>query len=182
MLPSIIPPGYTLATGDASRRLRSKREQMMPWRFGEADLDCADVSTLVALHHGEMKRHSPPDACHVLPAEALRGSSITLFELRDEDCSLMGIGALKELGPDHGELKSMRTHPDALGRGVGGALLAGLVEEARRRGYARLSLETGSTANFAGALRLYEREGFVRSEPFGGYPASPFTRFYARTL
>ena len=49
---------------------------------------------------------------------------------------------------------------------------AALVKEARGRGYQRLFLETGSTEEFAAALRLYEREGFSISEPFGGYPPS----------
>jgi putative acetyltransferase len=89
---------------------------------------------------------------------------------------------LKEIEPGHGEIKSMRTAPEALGRGVGGAMLAHIVAEARSRGYRRLSLETGSTPEFTAALRLYERDGFVPCGPFGGYPTSDFTRFFTREL
>ena len=55
-------------------------------------------------------------------------------------------------------------------------------EQARTRGYHRLSLETGSTEPFAAALRLYESEGFVPCGPFGDYIDTPFTRFFTREL
>jgi putative acetyltransferase len=145
------------------------------------ELDHADVQALLALHFAAMRSHSPPDACHVLSADALRAPSITLFTVREEG-RLLGIGALKELEPDHGEIKSMRTAPDQLGRGVGKRLLAAIMTEARARGYRRLSLETGSTAEFAAALRLYDGAGFVSCSPFGGYAPSPFTRFLAFDL
>src|SRR5206468_7242571 len=99
-----------------------------------------------------------------------------------ENGTLMGVGALKELTLHHGEIKSMRTAPAALGRGVGRALLHLIVGEAKSRGYVRLSLETASTNPFAAALRLYESEGFIRSGPFGGYEDTPFTRFFTREL
>ena len=99
-----------------------------------------------------------------------------------ENGKLLGVGALKELSPDHAEIKSMRTAPAALGRGIGRALLNHIVGEARSRGYRRLSLETGSTEPFAAALRLYESEGFEPCSPFGGYQDTPFTRFFTRPL
>jgi putative acetyltransferase len=153
----------------------------MSWTFHKDDLDSADVQSLLAFHFQQLRGHSPPEACHVLPADGLRDPSVTLWSLREAG-RLLGIGALKELSPDHGEVKSMRTAPEALGRGVGGAILDQLVAEARWRGYRRLSLETGSTAPFAAALRLYQREGFVACGPFAGYQDTPFTRFFTRAL
>jgi putative acetyltransferase len=128
-----------------------------------------------------MRASSPPEACHVLPIDGLRDPALTFWSARDNG-QLVGVGALKELEPRHGEVKSMRTAPEHLGRGVGSLILAYIVEEARRRGYERLSLETGSTAEFAAALRLYERDGFKPCGPFGGYPESPFTKFYTMEL
>ena len=150
--------------------------------FTEHDLDAPDVAALLDLHFAAMRGISPPEACHVLPAASLRDPAIRFFSARDEDGTLLGIGALKTLAPDHGEIKSMRTAPAALGCGVGGAILAHLVEQARAVGMTRLSLETGSTADFAGAMRLYERDGFSPCEPFGGYAPSPFTRFFSRAI
>lgn len=153
----------------------------MTWTFQLGDLDAADVRALLALHAESMRSNSPADACHVLAADRLRDPGIAFWSLR-EASRLLGFGALKEVEPRHGEVKSMRTAPDALGRGVGTALLHHIVGEARRRGYRRLSLETGSTVAFAAALRLYEREGFVPCGPFGGYKATAFTRFMTRSL
>ncbi|GAA4715898.1 GNAT family N-acetyltransferase [Sphingomonas lutea] len=154
---------------------------MSGFSFHQDDLDSPDVQALLDSHFAQMRSNSPPDACHVLPIDGLRDAEVTLWSAR-EDGRLLGVGALKQLSPDHGEVKSMRTAPDALGRGVGRALLHHIIGEARRRGYRRLSLETGSTAPFAAALRLYAQEGFVPCGPFGGYADTPFTRFFTREI
>ncbi|MBA3526043.1 MAG: GNAT family N-acetyltransferase [Pseudomonadota bacterium] len=153
----------------------------MAAQFLEGDLDRADVRALLELHFSAMRSTSPPDACHVLALDGLREPGLTFWSMR-EDGRLLGVGALKQLAPDHGEVKSMRTAPEALGRGVGTAILAHIVAAARSRGYSRLSLETGSTKPFEAALRLYQREGFLPCGPFGGYQATPFTRFFTRAL
>lgn len=149
--------------------------------FHAGDLDSPDVQSLVDFHFKQMRETSPPDGCHVLPADGLRDPSVTFWSVR-EGGELLGVGALKQLAAGHGEIKSMRTAPAARGRGVGRALLARIVAEARSRGYSRLSLETGSTEPFAAALRLYESEGFVPCGPFGEYRDTPFTRFFTRAL
>lgn len=151
------------------------------WSFHEAELDCADVRTLLAQHFAEMRAGSPPSACHVLPADGLKSPEIRFFTLR-ENGSLLGCGALKRLSPGHGEIKSMRTADSALGRGVGKALLDHIVTRAREEGMVRLSLETGSTAQFGAATRLYEREGFKPCGPFADYCDTPFTRFFTRAI
>lgn len=161
----------------ASGALRSNQD----WTFHEGDLDSADVRALLDIHFREMRGTSPPEACHVLPIDGLRDPAVIFWSLR-ENGELLGVGALKELGGDHGEIKSMRTAPAALGRGVGRALLNHIISEARLRGYKRLSLETGSTEPFAAALRLYESEGFIACGPFGEYQDTPFTRFFTRLL
>ena len=153
----------------------------MTTQFIAGDLDSADVQALLELHFSSMRSNSPPEACHVLPADGLRDPALTFWSMR-QDGDLLGVGALKELSPQHGEVKSMRTAPEALGRGVGSAILGHIVAEARGRGYKRLSLETGSTEPFAAALHLYQREGFTPCEPFSGYEPTPFTRFFSRTL
>ncbi len=147
----------------------------MPITITRGELDRTDVQALLALHVAAMHAHSPPEACHVLPGSALAHPSITFFTAR-EDSELLGFGALKALGDGEGEIKSMRTDPAALGRGVGKAILTAITAEARARGYSRLLLETGTTPDFAAALGLYERAGFLASDPFGGYPPSEFTR------
>lgn len=148
----------------------------------EGGLDHADVRALLAHHFAEMRADSPPEACHVLPIDALCGPDIRFFSLRDAAGTLLGVGALKRLAADHGEIKSMRTHPDALGLGVGGEMLNHLVATAKELGMTRLSLETGNSPLFDGANRLYQREGFERCSPFGDYADTPFTYFYTKAL
>jgi putative acetyltransferase len=153
----------------------------MSLTFHAGNLDSSDVQALLAYHFEQMRSTSPPEACHVLPIDGLRDPAVTFWYARDGG-ELVGVGALKELASDHGEIKSMRTAPAALGGGVGRALLNHIMAEARSRGYQRLSLETGSTEPFAAALRLYASEGFEPCGPFGDYEDTPFTRFFTREL
>ena len=117
-----------------------------------------------------------------MPADGLSGPDIRFFGLRDGGGGLLGVGALKTIEPSYGEVKSMRTAPAALGRGVGRAILAHLTATARAMGLNRLSLETGNSPLFAAANHLYVTDGFDRCGPFGGYPNTAFTHFYTREI
>lgn len=150
--------------------------------FHEGELDYADVRALLALHFAEMRAASPPSACHVLSVDGLRDPAIRFFSLRGEVGALLGIAALKTIEPGHGEIKSMRTAPTALGKGVGRAILSHLSAEARAMGMRRVSLETGSSPLFAAANRLYVSEGFERCGAFGRYADTAFTLFYTRCI
>src|SRR5689334_18861571 len=149
--------------------------------FHAGDFDSHDVQALLAMHYGVMRSISPHRACHVLPLEGLKDDTMTFWAARDQG-DLVGVGALKELASDHGEVKSMRTSHRALGKGVGRAVLNHIVNEAKSRGYKRLSLETGGSKPFAAAIALYESEGFERCGPFGSYEDTPFSRFFTRAL
>ena len=139
------------------------------------------LAALLALHVVGARAHTPPENAHVLDADELADAAITFWSAW-LDGDLAGMAALRELEPDHGELKSMRTAPAALRCGVARTLLAHVVAEARRRGYARLSLETGTSAYFQPAVALYLRHGFVDCGPFGGYAASAENRFLTRPV
>jgi putative acetyltransferase len=95
---------------------------------------------------------------------------------------VLGVGALKRLSPDHGEVKSMHTAEAARGRGVASALLGRIVESARAAGLTRLSLETGSWPYFAPARALYARHGFTECGPFGDYREDPNSVFMTLPL
>jgi putative acetyltransferase len=94
----------------------------------------------------------------------------------------MGCGALKELDATHGEVKSMRTPATLRRRGAGRAVLTHILAEARARGYTRLSLETGSMAEFKPARELYESFGFSYCGPFGPYKEDPYSTFMTLEL
>jgi putative acetyltransferase len=150
-------------------------------RIVEDDLSGPQVAGLLAEHLAGMYATSPPESVHALDLEGLRAPDVTFFTAWEGD-ELLGCGALKELDPLHGEIKSMRTARSHLRRGVASAVLTHLIAVARRRGYLRLSLETGSGPAFAPALSLYERFGFRYRGPFGEYVEDPFSRFMTLEL
>jgi putative acetyltransferase len=136
-----------------------------------------DVVSLLADHLADMRATSPPESVHALDVEALKVPAVTFWTAR-RDGVLQGCAALKELGPGHGEVKSMRTAAASRGAGVATALLAHVVDEARRRGCTRLSLETGSQEFFAPARRRYQRHGFAECGPFADYVMDPNSVFF----
>ncbi len=145
------------------------------------DLTGAPIATLLREHLEEMAAHSPPESTHALNLDGLRGDDVTVWTVWEGE-ALLGCGALKELDPAHGEIKSMRTSPDHRRRGVAARLLEHLIGEARRRGYSTLSLETGSMAHFEAARALYERFGFRYCPPFGRYVEDPNSVFMTLDL
>ncbi|WP_297083722.1 GNAT family N-acetyltransferase [uncultured Demequina sp.] len=151
-------------------------------RIEPADLDAPDVAALLAEHLEEMHASSPACSVHALPLAALRADHVTAWTARSDAGALLGIGALAELDREHGEVKSMRTSTAARGQGVAASVLTHLLDEARRRRYTRVSLETGSQEIFAPAHRLYARFGFEPCGPFAGYGEDPASAFYTLTL
>jgi len=132
------------------------------------DLSGAEIRALLDEHLRSMYELSPPESVHALDLAKLRQPDITFWTAWDGR-ELLGCGALRELTPRHGEVKSMRTVHAHRGRGVARAILAHIVAEAQKRAYERLSLETGSMLAFEPARRLYAAAGFVDCPPFGDY-------------
>lgn len=145
------------------------------------DLAGPGIRALLEEHLADMHAISPPESVHALDLDRLRRPEITFWTVWS-GAALLGCGALKELSPDHGEIKSMRTARAHRRSGVARAMLAHIVAEARRRGYERLSLETGSMAAFAPARALYESFGFGHCGPFAGYVDDPNSVFMTRGL
>ncbi|MEU1970702.1 GNAT family N-acetyltransferase [Microbacterium sp. NPDC019599] len=145
------------------------------------DLSGAATHALIASHLAGMHDTSPPESVHALDLDALRDPAITFWSAWI-DGRIAGIGALKALDAERGELKSMRVDDDFRGAGVGRALLRHIVAAARERGMTSLWLETGTTPDFLPAQRLYASEGFVECGPFEGYTHDPFSVFMTRTL
>lgn len=145
------------------------------------DLSRPEVHALLREHLKNMYELTPAESVHALDLEALRAPEVSFWTAWD-GAVLLGCGALKELSPVHGEIKSMRTPSHLRRRGAGRALLTHLIEEARRRGYERLSLETGPRESFAAAHALYEAFGFRSCGPFGAYREDPFSAFMTLEL
>jgi putative acetyltransferase len=145
------------------------------------DLSGAAIQALIQEHLRSMFLHSPPESVHALPLDALRRPDVTFWSVW-QGAQLLGCGALKELDARHGEIKSMRTVAEHLRKGVAKRMVQHILEEAKRRGYRRLSLETGSQAAFAPARGLYARFGFQPCGPFADYIEDPNSVFMTREL
>ncbi len=145
------------------------------------DLSGAEIYELLQEHLQSMALHSPPESVHALDIAALRKPEITFWTVW-ENGALLGCGALKELDTHHAEIKSMRTAARHLRRGVARKLLQHILAEAKRRGYSRLSLETGAMAAFAPARKLYANFGFTDCAPFAAYVADPYSVFMTREI
>ena len=134
-----------------------------------ASWDDVDVQRLAADQQAEVRARydgkgepgTPPSASDI---------SVVLVA-RDDDGTALGCGALRVLGDGVAEVKRMYVAPAARGRGVAKAVLAGLEEAARERGWTTLRLETGPRQ--PEAIGLYSRAGYRPIEAFGAYVDAP---------
>lgn len=151
----------------------------------EDDLSGPAIRALLEEHFAGMLANSPPGSCHFLDVEGLKAPGVTFWSIwanTPEGESLAGMGALKVHDAVLGEIKSMRTHQNHQRKGVAAVMLRHIIAEARARGLARLSLETGRGPAFDPAIALYLRHGFVDCAPFADYQPDPFSRFMTLEL
>jgi len=152
---------------------------------GKVDVDDPrrpDVRALLERHLTFSLSETPPEHSFALDAEGLVDPAITFFSFRTPAGELLGVGALKLLDGEAGELKSMHTAAEARGLGVGRAMLTHVIKTARERGLRQLYLETGTTPGFVAARNLYASEGFEPCGTFGGYPITGDNAFYSLAL
>lgn len=140
-----------------------------------------DFEALVDLHVTFCDGTAPAESCHRLPVSALFTPDITVWGAFDGD-SLVGMGAMKELSPTDGEIKSMHTRSKERGKGTGRLILETIITEAEARGYGALWLETGVHPDFTAARAMYAAHGFTETAPFGSYKLDPHSVFMTKTL
>jgi len=145
------------------------------------DLSDPRIADFLTDHLKDMYATSPPESVHALDLEGLKKPEITFWSVWNGQ-DLIGCGALKHLSAEHAELKSMRTSPACRRTGIGKLILQFILDEARRRGYRRISLETGSMKFFEPARALYASHGFIDCAPFADYWDDPNSVFMTRSL
>ncbi len=146
------------------------------------DLSGPEVAAFLTGHVQQMRSITPAEFAFALDLDELRKPDVTFWTVRDDDGTLVGGAALKQLDDvGHAELKSMRTATDRLRSGIASRLLVHIIAEARRMGVTRISLETGTDEFFAPARRLYTKFGFTPCPPFGDYEASEHNTFMTLT-
>jgi putative acetyltransferase len=151
------------------------------WTVALEDTGRADVAHLLSVHEALMRAQTPDASCHVKSADDLVETGARLFALREAGV-LLALGALVSIGPGHEELKSMHVAQPGRGRGVGRALLQAMLQDARARAVARISLETGSGDDHAAARALFARAGFTACGPYAGYAEDPLSAFMTLAL
>jgi len=139
------------------------------------------IAAFLQQHLDDMHRTSPPESVHALDLQALRVLEIQFWTAWAGE-QLVGTVALKRLDAEHAELKSMRCSAEMRGQGIGRALLVHALAQARELGFQRLSLETGTHAEFIPAQTLYRSHGFQDCGPFGSYRLDPHSCFMSLAL
>jgi len=150
--------------------------------IAEDDPRAGDVKALLARHLAFAHATTAPEDVFALDVDALAGPEVAFFACRDDDGTVLAVGAVKQLDDDHVEIKSMHTAQEARGRGVGRAMVEHLLGVARECGFRRVSLETGAGPAFAPARALYASAGFTPCEAFGDYVPSTNSAYMTRAL
>ncbi len=160
----------------------------LPLHIRRDDLSDPRIADFLEEHLKDMRATSPPESVHVLDLCKLRGPSVHFWsawlpaQSGALDGTLIGTAAIKRLGADHAELKSMRTSAAFRGKGIAKQVLLHILEQARALGFQRLSLETGTQPFFAPAHHLYLAQGFEPCGPFGSYTLDPHSRYFTMAL
>jgi putative acetyltransferase len=141
----------------------------------------ADLSLLMARHTADMHADTPPESIHMMDAGQLAQASVRFFVMRDAGVPI-AMGAIKEIAPQHGEIKSMHVLAEYRGQGLSKKMLDHLIDSAHSAGFTRLSLETGTQAMFAPAKKLYETAGFTQCPPFADYFEDPNSLYLTLSL
>lgn len=150
-------------------------------QIARGDLDDPRVRAMVEAHQTRAIAETGRGSAHALDIDGLRAADIQLWTVWSDEV-LVGIGALRSLSDNHGELKSMYVAPEARGQGYARAILGQLIDRAREAGHVQVSLETGSWDYFVPARALYAAAGFETCGPFGEYRPDPNSVFMTRLV
>ena len=147
----------------------------------EGNFDHPEVYELLTKHFVELRAVSPEGSAHVLDIPGLQDKSIKFWSLWNNDM-LMGCGALKFLGKEHGEFKSIRIHDNFRRKGNGISVINHLINEAKKLYINKLSIETGAGDFFKPARTLFKQCGFEVCGQFAHYKEDINSVYFTKTL
>lgn len=150
-------------------------------RIIQGDFNDPRVVDLLHIHLTSARAETADGSAHALDLTGLQAPDVSFWTIWDDE-TLLGVGALKRLSADHGEVKSMHTAQSMRRRGAGRAMLRHIIAAARVSGMSLLSLETGSWEYFRPARGLYRSHGFVECPPFADYVPDPNSVFMSLDL
>ena len=141
--------------------------------------DSAEATQLIVELEAHLEPLYPQASRHGFSIEKLLREAVAFFVIRHEGVAA-GCGAVKLFDTAYGEIKRMYVRPQFRGLGLGKLMLNHLADHARQHGVGVLRLETGIYQTEA--IGLYERWGFERIPPFGGYKEDPLSAFYEKRI
>jgi GNAT superfamily N-acetyltransferase len=145
------------------------------------EFDSDDVQALVIAQQAELRgADGRGDIGPVREAWMFAEPHGVFLVVRDEDGRALACGGITRFDADRAELKRMYVVPEARGQGLGRRLLGALEDEARRRGYRGVVLETGVVHE--AALALYRGAGYAPTPCWGPYSASPISCCFEKLL
>ena len=147
----------------------------------ENNFDHPKVNHLLIKHFIELRSVSSKGSTHVLDIPGLKDPSIKFWSLWDNN-HLIGCGALKFIGQNHGEFKSIRVSDDFRNKGIGNKIISHLIIQAKKLGIKKLSIETGSGKFFLPARKLFKYFKFSKCKPFAHYKEDPNSCYYTLNL
>ena len=147
----------------------------------EGNFENPEVNELLNKHFIELRSVSPEGSAHVLDIIGLKDKSIKFWSLWDNN-QLIGCGALKFLGKNHGEFKSIRVADKFRKLGIGEKIIEHLIGEAKKLEISKLSIETGAGNFFLPARKLFSKFGFKKCIPFAHYKEDPNSCYYTLDL
>lgn len=140
----------------------------------QESLDAPTAQALIAALNTELDERYPEEGANHFrldPNEVAPGRGAFLVAYVDGEA--VGSGAVRLNEPGVAEIKRMYVAPAWRGRGIAGAVLSALEEQAHRLGARQLVLETGSRQ--PESIAVYKRAGFVEIPRFGEYLDSPLS-------
>lgn len=120
----------------------------------------------------------PPESNHLDSIEELSKSK-TFFLAAYTDSMICGIGSVKLLD-DYGEIKRLYVPSNQRGKGIAKAIMKELENHLTKKAVANARLETG--IHQKEAIKLYEKLGYYRIDPFGEYEEDPLSVFMEKKL
>jgi ribosomal protein S18 acetylase RimI-like enzyme len=144
--------------------------------------DAPDAVVLIRELEAHLEPQYPAASRHGFSVDRLKAEGVRFFVLRTDGrpAACGGILFVDSEEGRYGEIKRMWVRPEFRGSGFGRRMLEHLADHARAHDIQLLRLETG--IHQQAAIRLYERAGFRRIEPFGPYTADPLSLCYERTI
>jgi GNAT superfamily N-acetyltransferase len=145
----------------------------------EVPFDGPEALALIGeLQQEYVRRYGGPDETPIDPRafDPPDGAFLVL----EVDGDLAGCAGLRRHDPEVAELKRMYVRTAHRRRGLARVLLAAVEERARKGGYRRLILETGTEQ--PEALALYQASGYEPFESFGYYAGSGLDRTFVKHL